>query len=246
MVPSPLTGGRRDGPERSTGWRGDSDEKAGRPDGTEGSARPAPHRGSPMIELRVRHRIDVVIGPIGAFLSKIGLRPVHLTIGGLLITIAGSVLLARGELFIGPLVMLAGSALDGLDGAVARASGSDSARGALVDSVSDRIGESSMFAACAFWLASQQEPALVLITVLSLGAALLVSYMRAKAEANQADGKGGLMGRAERVILFVAGFVFDQVTAMLWLMVILTWLTVGQRFVKTWSQLDSAMTPDET
>ena len=52
------------------------------------------------------------------------------------------------------MVILGGSALDGLDGAVARASGAASPRGALVDSVSDRLGETAMFAACAFWLTS--------------------------------------------------------------------------------------------
>ncbi len=197
-----------------------------------------------MIELRVRHRIDVVVVPIGRALAKIGIRPIHLTLSGLAISLAGAGLLASGETFIGPLVLLVGSALDGLDGAVARAAGTASSRGALVDSVSDRIGEIAMFAACAFWLTSKAspeegDPALVLLTVLSLGAALLVSYMRAKAETSGADGRGGIMGRAERVILFVAGFLFNQITAMLWVMAVLTWLTVGQRFWKTWQQLDA-------
>ncbi len=196
-----------------------------------------------MIELRVRHRIDIIVIPIGQTLAKIGIRPIHLTLGGLFVTLLGAVLLASGETIVGPILMLGGSALDGLDGAVARAAGTASARGALIDSISDRIGETAMFAACAFWLTSKAspsegDPALVLLTVLSLGAALLVSYMRAKAETTGVDGRGGLMGRAERVILFTAGFMSGQVTVMLWLMAILTWLTVGQRFWKTWQQLE--------
>jgi CDP-diacylglycerol--glycerol-3-phosphate 3-phosphatidyltransferase len=195
-----------------------------------------------VIELRVRHRIDVLIAPIGRTLARIGLRPLHLTLGGLFVTLLGAVLLARGQTTGGALIMLAGSAMDGLDGAVARASGTASARGALVDSVSDRIGETAMFGACAFWLTARAspdvgEPALVTLTVLSLAAGLLVSYLRAKAETSGADGRGGLMGRAERVILFTGGFLLGQVRIMLWAMVILTWLTVGQRFVKTWRQL---------
>ena len=184
----------------------------------------------------------MVIAPIGRALAKIGFRPVHLTLGGLFVTLAGAITLARGATTLGASIMLVGSAMDGLDGAVARASGTASARGALIDSVSDRIGETAMFGACAFWLTARAspevgEPALVTLTVLSLAASLLVSYLRAKAETSGADGRGGLMGRAERVILFAAGFLFDQVRIMLWAMVILTWLTVGQRFVKTWRQL---------
>lgn len=195
-----------------------------------------------MIELRVRSRIDTFIGPIGRFLAKVGLHPIHLTFTGLAITLTGAVFLARGDLITGPILILAGSALDGLDGAVARASGTASKRGALVDSVSDRIGETSMFAACAFWLTSRTspsegDPALVLLTVLSLGAALLTSYLRAKADVGGVDGRGGMVGRAERIILFCAGFLFGFVSLMLWLMAILTWITVFQRFRKTWQQL---------
>ena len=197
-----------------------------------------------MIEMWFRERVDVIVTPIGRGLSKIGVRPIQLTLVGLSITLAGSMLLARGFLEIGAMVILGGSALDGLDGAVARASGAASPRGALVDSVSDRLGETAMFAACAFWLTSrvspeEGDPALALLCVLSLGAALITSYLRAKADVGGVDGRGGIMGRAERVILFGAGFLFGRVTAMLWIMAVLTWVTVFQRFWKTWHQLGS-------
>ncbi len=195
-----------------------------------------------MIELRVRSRIDTIIGPTGRFLAKIGVRPNHVTLGGLAITLFGSVMLARGSLELGAILILVGSALDGLDGAVARAAGTASKRGALIDSVSDRIGETSMFAALAFWLTTrispyEGDPALVVLTLLSLAAALLTSYLRAKAEVGGVDGRGGIVGRAERVILFSSGFLFGFVSVMLWLMAILTWITVFQRFWKTWQQL---------
>lgn len=195
-----------------------------------------------MIELRAQKYIEAIAAPLGRGLARLGLRPIHLTLGGLAITLAGSGLLANGWTTGGALIILAGSALDGLDGAVARAAKTASARGALVDSVSDRLGETAMFGACAFWLTSrvspdEGDPALVVLCVLSLGAALLTSYLRAKAAESGADGRGGIMGRAERVILFAAGFLFNQVTAMLWLMAVLTWITVLQRFYKTWRQL---------
>ena len=197
-----------------------------------------------MIELWTRQHVEKVVAPIGQGLAWMRLRPAHLTLTGLVVTLIGSAMLANGDVKRGALVILAGSALDGLDGAVARASGSASARGALIDSVSDRLGETSMFAACAFWLASRQspaegDPALVVLCVLSLGASIVISYLRAKADVGGVEGRGGIMGRAERVILFTVGFLVNQVTVMLWLMAILTWLTVFQRFYKTWRQLAS-------
>ena len=195
-----------------------------------------------MIELRAQKYIEAIVAPLGRGLARLGLRPIHLTLGGLIITLGGSALLANGWTAGGALIILGGSALDGLDGTVARATNTASARGALVDSVSDRLGETAMFGACAFWLTSRGSPAegapaLVVLCVLSLGAALLTSYLRAKAAETGADGRGGIMGRAERVILFTAGFLFNQVTVMLWMMAVLTWITVLQRFSKTWRQL---------
>ena len=46
------------------------------------------------------------------------------------------------------------------------------------------------------------------------------------------------MGRAERVILFAVGFLVDQVAVMLWLVAVLTWFTVFQRFARAWRHLD--------
>lgn len=198
-----------------------------------------------MIELWARRYVEAAVAPVGQALAWMRVQPAHLTLAGLAVTLAGSVLLANGNVRAGALVILAGSALDGLDGAVARASGTASARGALIDSVFDRVGETVMFAACGFWLTSRTspqegDPALVLLCVLSLGASLVISYLRAKADIGGVEGRGGLMGRAERVILFTAGFLAGQVTVMLWLMAVLTWLTVFQRFAKTWRQLEES------
>lgn len=78
---------------------------------------------------------------------------------------------------------------------------------------------------------------LALFCVLNLGGSLLVSYLRARAESVGADGSGGLMGRAERVILYSAGLVFGFIEPMLWMMAILTWITVAHRFALTWRRL---------
>lgn len=191
-----------------------------------------------MIELRVRGRIERVIDPIGRFLAKLGFTPTWLTLMGLTLTLIGAYMVGLEMFRAGALVALAGSSLDGLDGSVARAKGSASASGALLDSVADRMGETAMWAGAAFALSS--TPVLSLLCVVSLGAALLVSYVRAKAESMGADGRGGLMGRFERVILLTVGLVFiDLIEPVLWIMAVTTWLTVFQRFYLSWKQLDA-------
>lgn len=190
-----------------------------------------------MIELRIRGRVERFIDPIGAFLARVGFTPTWLTMVGLALTLIGAFLVANASYVSGALVALGGSALDGLDGSVARARGTASASGALLDSVADRIGETGMWAGLTFALA--EIPRLTFLCVISLSAALLVSYIRAKAESMGASGKGGLMGRAERVILLSIGLLFiDVIEPVLWLMAVLTWVTVLQRFYGAWGRLE--------
>ena len=190
-----------------------------------------------MIELRVRKRVDRLVNPIGRGLARIGVTPTWLTMIGLGVTVIGAVLVARESFVAGALVALTGAALDGLDGSVARARGSASLSGALLDSVADRMGETAMWAGLAFALSDSAR--LSLLCVLSLVASLLVSYVRGKAESLGADGRGGIMGRAERIILMTLGLLFiEYVEVMLWAMAALTWLTVLQRFYISWRQLE--------
>jgi archaetidylinositol phosphate synthase len=189
-----------------------------------------------MIELKARRRANVLLAPIGKALARIGVRAWHVTLFGLAVALAGAVLIGMGRLRVGVGIVLIGSAIDALDGAVARVRGTDSAKGALLDSVTDRIEETAMWTGLA--LAVADKPTLVALCSVSLGGSLLISYLRAKVEMGGADGRGGLMGRAERLILFGAGVLFGQVEPMLWAMAVLVWITVGQRFWIGWKRLD--------
>jgi CDP-diacylglycerol--glycerol-3-phosphate 3-phosphatidyltransferase len=173
--------------------------------------------------------------PLGRALARLGVTPQFLTFVGLAITVTGAVIIGTGRLRLGALVALTGSALDGLDGSVARAAGTASARGALTDAVSDRIGEVAIFAGLAVAFAGNAR--VLLLIVLSLGGSMLVPYLRAKAEAEGLDGRGGLMGRAERVLLVTLGLLTGAVEPMLWVLVVATWATVVWRFRETFRQL---------
>jgi hypothetical protein len=67
---------------------------------------------------------------------------------------------------------------------------------------------------------------------------MLVPYLRARAEAEGFDGKGGLMGRAERILLFTVGLIVGLVEPMLWIFVVLVWITALMRFIDTYRSFE--------
>jgi phosphatidylglycerophosphate synthase len=186
--------------------------------------------------MRVRPHVTRYLDSMGRALSAIGMTPAAMTALGLAMVIAGSVLVATGRLVSGAWVIGVGSLLDGLDGAVARAAGKVSARGAFLDSAFDRVGEIAAFAGLAF--AMEGRARILLLIVLSVGGAMLVPYMRARAEAEGLDGTGGLMGRGERLLLFCSGLIFDFIEPMLWIFVVLVWLTAVTRFLRSYRSIE--------
>jgi phosphatidylglycerophosphate synthase len=163
------------------------------------------------------------------------MRPAAMTGLGLVMVLTGSVMVGTGRLVSGASVIAVGSLLDGLDGAVARASDRVSSRGAFLDAAFDRVGEIAAFAGLAF--AMEGQATLLLLIVLAVGGAMLVPYMRARAEAEGLSGKGGLMGRTERLILFCSGLILGFVEVMLWIFVVLVWLTALTRFIRSYRSI---------
>jgi phosphatidylglycerophosphate synthase len=189
-----------------------------------------------VIDMRVRPRVTRFLEPLGKGLAAIGITPAAMTMIGLSVVIVGAVMIAGGMMKWGAAVVFLGSILDGLDGSIARVTGTESARGAFLDSAFDRVGEIAAFAGLA--VVSVDERRILLLIVLAVGGAMLVPYMRARAEAAGFNGRGGLMGRAERTILFFLGLVFGLVEPMLWIFVVLVWLTAITRFVYTYRSFE--------
>ena len=194
-----------------------------------------------MLDLRGRSRIAPLLDPIAAGLAKIRLTPTAVTIIGLVVTIGGSVLIANEEYIWGALVAGFGGFLDALDGPLARLQGKASIRGAFVDTMADRFGEISIFAALAFAL--RDDATGLMLCVFALAFSLLTPYVRAKAESWGAEGRGGWMGRAERMILALAGVGLEglglpTLLPTLWIFVVLSGFTVAQRIRRTWQQLE--------
>jgi CDP-diacylglycerol--glycerol-3-phosphate 3-phosphatidyltransferase len=196
----------------------------------------------PLIDLKGRKRVAPILKPIAAFLSKLHFTPSIVTILGLMITVGGAVLIATGELAWGAGVAAFGTLLDALDGPLARLQGSATNRGAFLDTMSDRFGEIAVWIGLAVYL--RNDPRLLVLCIVSLALSLLVPYVRAHAELLGLEGKGGWMGRAERMIFILLGIGFvglglDIMEPVLWVFVVLTGFTVVQRIVKTWQQLAS-------
>jgi CDP-diacylglycerol--glycerol-3-phosphate 3-phosphatidyltransferase len=194
---------------------------------------------------RWRTTVDQGVKPVGTALRRTGISADHLTATGLVMAGATAVAIGSGHLFIGLVLMGLAAVPDLLDGAVAKASGTASPRGAFFDSVSDRVTDSLILGGIAWHFATSRGGLTPMLPFAVLGASTLISYERAKAESLGYDAKGGLMERAERIIALAVGLAFPVLLIpVLWLMLAATSLTAVQRFVKVWKQA-SAPKPEK-
>jgi CDP-diacylglycerol---glycerol-3-phosphate 3-phosphatidyltransferase len=190
-----------------------------------------------MFDGRFRSPVDKAVKPLGDGLRRTGLTPDHLTVLGLVIGVGAAVAVGAGKMQLGLLLVVLAALPDLLDGALAKASGSSSQRGAYFDSVIDRVTDALMFGGLAWYFAGGDSPRLAVLPFAIMGVSSLISYQRAKAESLGLDAKGGLMERAERVILLCIGLLFDALLVpVLWIMLVLVTITAIQRFVKVWRQ----------
>lgn len=194
--------------------------------------------------MRARRRVSRAFDPIARGLARLGLTPSAVTLIGLAISIGGAVLIGFGHLAAGGAVVGFGATLDVLDGILARLTRTESRRGGFLDTFTDRVGEVAAWTGLTFYLAQEGRPALVTLSLVAVCGSLLVPFLRAKAEGEGIVGKGGLMGRAERILLFcwgvgLAGVGVNSLTVTVWALALLSWVTVFQRFFRTWVQLQA-------
>jgi CDP-diacylglycerol--glycerol-3-phosphate 3-phosphatidyltransferase len=194
-----------------------------------------------VLDVRFRANIEKGLRPVGQSLKRTGIKADHLTALGVVMAGAAAVSIALGNLPLGLLFLFLTGVPDALDGAVAKASGTASPRGAFFDSVMDRVSDALLFGGVAWYLADTRPGQLVMLPVAVMAASMLISYERARAESLGFNAKGGLMERAERLLLLGLGLLFEALLVpVLWVMLVLTLVTAGQRFVKVWRQASSA------
>jgi CDP-diacylglycerol--glycerol-3-phosphate 3-phosphatidyltransferase len=190
-----------------------------------------------MFDKRLRTSWEKSIQPVGTNLRRTGVSADHLTLLGVVIAAGAAVAIGAGALRGGLLLLVLSAVPDVLDGAVAKASGSASRRGAFFDSVSDRVSDSLLLGGVAWFLATTHPGRIAVLPMAVLALSFLVSYERAKADSLGFDARGGLMERAERLAALGFALVFDSLMiAVLWVMLVLTAVTAVQRFVSVWNQ----------
>ena len=196
-----------------------------------------------MFDGQFRTQAEKQLRPIGKNLRKTGIKADHLTVLGVLMAGATALAIANGALRLGLLLLVLCAVPDVLDGAVAKASGTASPRGAFFDSVCDRVSDAFLLGGMAWYLSSSPGAGRIAVLPLAvLGASLIISYERAKAEALGYDARGGLMERAERLIAIGLALLFQPaMIAILWIMLVLSVATAGQRFVKVWRQASTTV-----
>jgi CDP-diacylglycerol--glycerol-3-phosphate 3-phosphatidyltransferase len=190
-----------------------------------------------MLDGRWRTSFEKGLRPVGVSLRRTGITADHLTALGALMSVAAAVAIGLGYLALGFALVLLTALPDVLDGAVAKASGTASPRGAFFDSVMDRVSDAFLLGGVAWYLAREYGGYWPLLPMAVLAASMLISYERAKAESLGFDARGGLMERAERIVALAIGLLFSVLLIpMLFIMLALTIFTAVQRFMKVWRQ----------
>jgi CDP-diacylglycerol---glycerol-3-phosphate 3-phosphatidyltransferase len=214
------------------------DGRRGRSKAAKGS--PAPSTGANGTQSSVAPQRSRPEG-LGPRLHRRGVTADQITLLGMFLAVATAVLIAYHSFVVATWLIIVGGLMDALDGAVAKAAGPTSKRGAFFDSTSDRVGDGLMFGGVAWYFVRSHDPMLALLPFAILATGNIVSYERAKAESLGFVAKGGLMERAERLIMLGTVLCFSQffpviLIPSLALLLGLTVFTAGERFVKVWRQ----------
>ena len=172
------------------------------------------------------------------------IHPNVLTFVGVLINVVAAWALATGRFVTAGAIMIAANIFDFIDGKVAREMGMESAFGGFWDSVMDRFSDLALFLGLVYLYSSVHRTDYVVITVMAMIFTVLTSYARARAESVVAQCKVGFMERPERIVLFMIGAFTDRMAGVLWVILVLSILTVADRIFYTWRELERAKAPE--
>lgn len=167
---------------------------------------------------------------IGRTVGGAGITPNMISLFGFGGNLAAAWLITQHHLLWAGIVYVCFSALDLVDGAVARATGLASPFGAVFDAVLDRASEAIVLASCAWYFAERGEQVQVAMTSAAIFGSIAVSYMRARAEVVGLSMREGLFRRQERVALLTIGLLVNGLTVVLGALAVLANITALQRF----------------
>ena len=147
--------------------------------------------------------------PIAAFLNRLGIRPNTVTLIGLAGTVGCALLIGFGHMTWAGLLLLIMGPVDAMDGALARMRNEASAWGAFVDAVTDRYSELFLFLGFLMYYMAHSNPLGILFAYLAAAGSVLVSYVKARADASKLDANVGMLTRVERYLVLIPGLIFS-------------------------------------
>jgi CDP-diacylglycerol--glycerol-3-phosphate 3-phosphatidyltransferase len=193
----------------------------------------------------VPHKVSTrFTDPLVTPLARMGVTPNMISVFGFAGNVAAGALAGAGMFVAAGCVMLLFSALDLLDGALARKTGTVTKFGAVFDSVLDRLSEAGVLGGVLFHFTQvgghTVEIALCYAAVVG---SIMVSYVRARAEGIGLELREGLFTRAERVIILAGALILTPLLhenillAALWVLAALSLFTACQRVFSVWQKL---------
>jgi len=184
--------------------------------------------------------IGVVFGAaidrIVRWLALSRIHPNVLTFLGLVINIVAACLFAEGSFRWAGGVVIGAGLFDMVDGRVARETNRVTRFGGFFDSVLDRYSDLALLMGLLVYYASIDRYFYVVLTAIVMTGSVMVSYTRARAENTIPKCKVGFLERPERVVLLIIGALFDRMAPVLWVIAVLSNLTVAHRMIYTWQE----------
>ncbi len=185
-----------------------------------------------MISSKIGHSLDPLILRVYQlfFRGKL-VKPNLLTVVGLLFGFICLILTISNLLLPAGLALFVSGFFDLLDGAVARQYGRVTAYGGFLDSVLDRYTDLSVAFGIFIYFLRRGDLLFGILTFVAAIGIVIVSYIRARAEAASLQCKRGLLERAERTILLIIGLCFGILKPVIIVMAVLTHFTAIQRIL---------------
>jgi CDP-diacylglycerol--glycerol-3-phosphate 3-phosphatidyltransferase len=165
------------------------------------------------------------------------IHPNVLTFVGVLINVAAACALGVGRFGTAGIIMIVANIFDFIDGNVARESRMVSKFGGFWDSVIDRFSDIALFIGLIYLYSEHGRTDYVMITALAMLFSIMTSYARARAESLIPRCKVGFMERPERIVLFMIGAFTNRMAAVMWVILVLSIVTVADRIFYTWREL---------
>lgn len=178
----------------------------------------------------------------GLALTRIS--PNVLTFVGLVINVIAALLFGfasadndQPRLFLyAGLVIIGAGIFDMVDGRVARATNQVTDFGGFFDSVIDRYSDVALFFGLLVYYARANRFFYVVLVAFVMTSSVMVSYTRARAESLIKQCKVGFMERPERIVLVIIGALFNVMAPVLWVIAVLSTITVIHRIRYTYEE----------